>query len=191
MLKLHVTSLALSLAITAGTGCKKEAEQAPPAAADKAPTERGEPRKIDMSDNKEIEELGRQAIAAYRDKNPERLAEIGPPGAKDKTIFIEPRNPNWDTLFGDDTWNMKTVQAWDGTIKAIERGIDAAYVIYHEDDAHRYAVELHKFDERWGFYHLKKLPKSSGGGIRVNPTMQETQPKGAPSEEPPKGAEAE
>jgi len=158
-------------------GCKKAETPAPDAPATVAkPADGAEPRKIDMSDNKEIEEIAKKAIEAYSRKDPEGLAAIGPPGAKDKTIFIEPRNPNYEALFGDSTWNMTSVKAWDGKIIGIERGIDAAYVVYHEDDAHRYAVELHKFDEGWKFYHLKQLSKSSKGGIVVNPGSGSTKP---------------
>lgn len=170
MLNRFVASIALTAAVTAVPGCKKQ-EADVPAATDAATpaAPAAEPRKIDMSDNKDIEEIARKAVEAYSKRNAEALAEIGPPGAKDKTIFIEPRNPNYQALFGDDTWNMKTTIGWDGRIIGIERGIDAAYAIYAEDAEHRYAVELHKLDVGWRFYHLKKLSKQGGGGFVVNP----------------------
>jgi hypothetical protein len=174
MMKRVLAGSALAAMAMSFAACKKDAAEpavepaAEPAAAD-ATEAAAEPRKIDMSDNKEIEELARKALDSYGKKDPEGLAAIGPPGAKEKTIFIEPRNPNYQTLFGDDTWNMVSVKAWDGKILGIERGIDAAYVVYHKDETHRYAVELHKGEAGWHFYHLKQLPLGGGGGIVVNP----------------------
>jgi hypothetical protein len=165
-------AVVLGMAPACGKGKTETAPAAPAAAPAEGATPGAEgegPRKIDLSDSGEIEDIAKRAIQAYSRKDPEGLAAVGPPGAKEKTIFIEPRNPNYEALFGDSTWNMRSVLAWDERIRAIERGIDAAYAIYHEDGEFRYAVELHKFDDGWKFYHLKQLPLTPAGGIVVNP----------------------
>ncbi|MCC6620744.1 MAG: hypothetical protein IT385_05795 [Deltaproteobacteria bacterium] len=145
--------------------CKEEpAAEAPSSPSAAAPG--AAPREIDLTDNPQIEQLARDALQAYRDKNIERLAELGPAGAKQKTIFIEPRNPRYEELLGDGSWRMQSLRAWDGkTLAKVERGIDVAFAWYHQDDAARYGIELRKDDGRWAFHDLvqRPLPKAGAG----------------------------
>jgi len=141
-----------------GSACGKgEAPAgAPPAAgAPGAP----EPKKIDLTDNPQVEQLARDALAAYRNRDIEKLAELGPPGAKEKTIFIEPRNPRYEELLGESSWRMQSLKAWDGkTLAKLERGIDVAFAWYHQDETSRYGVELRKDNGRWAFHDLVQKP---------------------------------
>jgi len=140
-----------------GAGCGKKEEAAPTTAA--ATGDKPAPRTIDLSDNPKVEELALDSLRAYRDKNVERLAELGPPGAKDKTIFIEPRNPRYEELLGDSSWRMVSLKAWAGDkLIKLERGIDVAFGWYHQDDKFRYGVELHLDNGRWAFHDLVQRP---------------------------------
>lgn len=143
-----------------GSGCGKS-EPAPAAAADAAPAAGGG-RKIDLTDSKDVEKVCLDALAAYRDKNLERLAELGPASAKEKLIFLEPRNPNYQTLLGDDTWRMKSLKAWDGKLEKIARGIDdVARCVYHSDAEFTYEMEVRKDQGRWTFFDIMQTPKKA------------------------------
>ena len=158
------TMVAVGVVAVSGA-CKKEAP--PPAApqvdaaapaAPNAPT----PRTIDLTDNAEVERVALASLKAYRVKDLAQLAELGPPDAKDKLIFLEdPRNPNRETLLGDTTWRMKSLQAWSGEkLKKISRGLDdVALGWYHEDDTHEYAVEVRKVGGKWTFFNLVQKDK--------------------------------
>jgi len=149
-------SVVAALAITA---CGKDAA-APPAAADAAaPGTAG--KTVDLTDNAEVERVALESLRAYRDKDLKRLADLGPAGAKDKLIFLEPRNPNYEKLLGDDTWRMQALRAWDGKLIKIARGVDDnALCWFHEDEANRYAVEVRKDGGRWYFFDLRQEPKA-------------------------------
>lgn len=148
----------------------------------------GAPRVIDLKDNDQIAEVAFGSLLAYRDKNMERLADLGPPGAREKLIFIEPRNPHYEELLGDGTWQMKSLRAWDGKKESVKvrRGVDTALGYYGEDAENSYVVEVRQetfkacrdgkkgckadadcgegnvceSQTRWCFHNLKKLPKS-------------------------------
>lgn len=151
---------AWALVAVLGGGCGKSDEApaapVPTAAGDKKPG-----KVIDLTDNKEVERVALESLQAYRDKNLAQLAELGPANAKDKLIFLEPRNPHYAELLGDDTWRMKSLKAWDGkALTKIARGVDDnALAYYYEDDQFRYAVEVRKDDGRWHFFDLKQQPK--------------------------------
>lgn len=181
------------------SGCKKSEPEAPPAAtspagagaADAQPA--GEPRKVDLTDNAEVERVALESLKAYREKNLEKLAELGPPGAKDKLIFLEPRNPNYATLLGDDTWRMKSLRAWAGDkLSKLSRGVDdVALGWYHEDETHQYAVEVRKNDGKWTFFDLvqKEKPGAKAAAPAPAPTPAPTPganptPAPAPAPEP-------
>ncbi len=137
--------------------CGGKPEPAAPATATQATAPA--PKSIDLTDNPKVEQLAKDSLAAYRDKNVERLAELGPPGAKEKTIFIEPRNPRYEELLGDSSWRMQSLRAWDGqTLSKLERGVDVAFAWYHQDDKHRYGVELRLDNGRWSFHDLVQRP---------------------------------
>lgn len=158
------------------TACGKEDEAAtPPApsttatgvAADPAPAG----KTIDLTDNAEVERVALESLQAYRDKNLQKLAELGPAGARDKLIFLEPRNPNYETLLGDGTWRMQALKAWDGKLNKIARGLeDNALCYFHEDEANQYAVEVRKDDGRWYFFDLRQQPKAGAPTPEPTPT---------------------
>ena len=167
----RTTALLAALCVTGATGCgtKGEPQTAKDAAAKRQPADENAttagPRKVDLSDGPQIVEVAKLALTAYLRKDVEALAEVGPRDAKEKVIFIQPHNPNYPTLFGDDTWFMQSLRAWNGgEIIRVERGIDAAHAFYHEDDEYRYAVVLHKDadDPTWRFHHLKRFPTKPG-----------------------------
>ncbi len=141
------------------------------------------PRQIDLTDSAEVERVALESLKAYRDKNLAQLAELGPPGAKDKLIFLEPRNPNYQTLLGDDTWRMKSLKAWAGDkLSKLSRGVDdVALGWYHEDETFQYAVEVRKVDGRWTFFDLVQKDKS---GKAVAPTPAAPAPAPAPATAP-------
>jgi len=115
---------------------------------------------IDLTDNKEVERVALESLQAYRDKNLERLADLGPPKAREKLIFLEPRNPNYEALLGDSSWRMKALKSWDGKLLKVSRGVDDnALCWFYEDEANRYAVEVRKDDGRWYFFDLRQQPK--------------------------------
>lgn len=152
--------------------CGKKDEPASPAGAPEAAAPAGDAapagKTIDLTDNKEVERVALESLQAYRDKNLEQLAALGPPGARDKLIFLEPRNPNYETLLGDGSWRMKALKAWDGKLKKIARGLeDNALCYFHEDEANQYAVEVRKDDGRWYFFDLRQQPKA---GAAPTPT---------------------
>ncbi len=102
-----------------------------------------------------------ESLQAYRDKNLEALAALGPPNAREKIIFLEPRNPNYETLLGDSSWRMKALKAWDGKLIKLARGVDDnAIAWFHEDADNLYGVEVRKEGTRWQFFDLKQQPKS-------------------------------
>lgn len=152
-----------SVMVVAALGCGKKDEA--PAAPSTAAAEAGDKKPgkvIDLTDNEEVERVALESLAAYRDKNLEKLASLGPPKAREKLIFLEPRNPNYQTLLGDDTWRMKALRAWDGKLAKIARGVDDnAMCWFHEDAEHRYAVEVRKDDGRWYFFDLRQEPKAA------------------------------
>lgn len=165
-----------------------DAASAEPGAADGQP--KGEPRKVDLTDNAEVERVALESLKAYREKNLEKLAELGPPGAKDKLIFLEPRNPNYATLLGDDTWRMKSLKAWAGDkLSKLSRGVDdVALGWYHEDETHQYAVEVRKVEGKWTFFDLVQKDKA---GAKANaPTPAPENPAPAPAAPAPAPAAA-
>ena len=147
--------------VAAAPACGKKAE-APAAAAGAtaaaAPAETPE----QAAEKAAVEEVAKASLSAYRDKNIERLAELGPPGAKERTIFIEPRNPNYERLLGDSTWRMRALKAWDGELKGMRIGKDVAQVRFadHPDvKGQVIAVELTKIDGKWRFHDLIEQDK--------------------------------
>lgn len=156
--------VAVGVVATLGA-CKKDAPptEAPPPDATPADSNAPAPRQIDLTDNAEVKRVALASLKAYRAKDLAQLAELGPPGAKDKLIFLEdPRNPNRETLLGDTTWRMKSLQAWPGEeLKKISRGLDdVALGWYHEDETHEYAVEVRKVDGKWTFFDLVQKDKA-------------------------------
>ncbi|MFO0746439.1 MAG: hypothetical protein U1F43_12295 [Myxococcota bacterium] len=152
--------IASTLAVVViGCGSKDQPAPAASAADGGAAAPKAPGRTIDLTDNAEVEKLAIDCLQAYKDKNLEKLASLGPPGAKEKLIFIEPRNPHYQELLGDDTWRMKSLKAWDGkTLAKVERGIDVAFAWYGQDDTSKYGVELRKDNDRWSFHDLVQKP---------------------------------
>ncbi len=168
----------------------------------------GAPRVIDLKDNDHLAEVAYGSLLAYRSKNMERLADLGPPGAREKLIFIEPRNPHYEELLGDGTWQMKSLNAWDGKKESVKvrRGVDTAYGYYGEDAENSYVVEVRQetfkacrdgkkgckadadcgegnaceSQTRWCFHNLKKLPKA---GSLPAPSPEHTLKIGEPKAE--------
>lgn len=139
------------VAAVALLGCGSKTEPAPAAPADAT--------QIDLTDNAEIERVALESAKAYREKNLERLAELAPPSAKQALIFIEPRNPHYAELLGDDTWRMKALRAWDGQkLMKVERGPDVAFGYFWQDETQRYAIEVRKDNGRWQFHDMVKKP---------------------------------
>jgi hypothetical protein len=162
---MKVTWVALMLTVASGACKGKEEPVTPGARAADAPEGSGAQQKkvIDLTDNDKVEKVALDSLSAYRAKNLERLADLGPPHAREKLIFIEPRNPNYEVLLGDSSWRMKSLRAWDGKLMKIVRGIqDNALCYYPEDDTHRYAVEVRKDDGHWYFFDLLQEPKDKG-----------------------------
>ena len=164
-----------SVAVTTGAGCSKKEPAAVSEAGDAVMAEPAG-RRIDLTDNAEVERVALESVKAYREKNLEKLADLGPPKARDKLIFLEPRNPNYATLLGDDTWRMKSLKAWPGDkLTKISRGIDdVALGWYHQDETHEYAVEVRKVDGKWTFFDL--VQKDKAGAAK---------PAGVPAATPP------
>lgn len=160
------------------SGCKKSETVAPTAPTqgevNPAEPQAGAPRKVDLTDNAEVERVALESLKAYREKNLEKLAELGPPGAKDKLIFLEPRNPNYATLLGDDTWRMKSLKAWAGDkLSKLSRGVDdVALGWYHEDETHQYAVEVRKSEGKWTFFDLVQKEKPGAKAAAPAPTPE-------------------
>lgn len=153
--------------------CGKKEEPAPQAPAAAPADATAQPRKVDLTDNAEVERVALESLKAYRNKDLAQLAELGPPGAKDKLIFLEPRNPNYQTLLGDDTWRMKSLKAWAGDkLSKLSRGVDdMALGWYHEDETHQYAVEVRKVDGKWTFFDL--VQKDKPGAKPATPAPSE------------------
>lgn len=149
----------LAMALVASLGCGGKTETPAP-----SPTPDGQkPGKvIDLTDNKEVERVSLESLQAYRDKNLDKLADLGPPKAREKLIFLEPRNPNYEALLGDSSWRMKALKAWDGKLIRIARGVDDnAIAWFHEDANDLYGVEVRKDDGRWYFFDLKQQSKTA------------------------------
>jgi hypothetical protein len=125
------------------------------------------PRDVRLDEAPAIEAVAREVLAAWRARDVKRLAALGPPEAASKLIFLEPDSEHWRAAFGDDSPFMRAVAAWDGRVLAIERGLDAAWVVFHEEPATRHAVEVHRFGERWGLHHLRQLPRPDRRGLTV------------------------
>lgn len=155
--------VAVAVVASSASACGKKDEPAPaPAPAADAAGDKPAGKTIDLTDSKEVERVALESLQAYRDKNLEQLAALGPPGARDKLIFLEPRNPNYETLLGDGSWRMKALKAWDGKLVKIARGLeDNALCFFHEDEANQYAVEVRKDDGRWYFFDLRQQPKNA------------------------------
>lgn len=157
------------LASLAACGPKEtppDPSRAPAAASSDAPKKTGT-LALPAEESAAIEAVAREALTAYKSKDLAKLAAVGPPGAKDKLIFLEPRNPHYAELLGDDTWRMKSLAAWDGqTLMKVESGVDVAFAWYHQDETQRYGVELRKDpdpaknnEKRWMFHDLVQKPK--------------------------------
>lgn len=149
-----------AMALLASLGCGGKAETPTPGAT--APGAEKPGKVIDLTDNKEVERVATESLQAYRDKNLERLADLGPPKAREKLIFLEPRNPNYETLLGDSSWRMKALKAWDGKLIRIARGVDDnAIAWFHEDAEWTYGVEVRKDNGHWYFFDLKQQSKTA------------------------------
>lgn len=159
---MKVVALVSALVVSFGA-CGSDEPKSAPTPSSEAPVAKAPKRVIDLTDNEEVERVALASLQAYREKNLERLAALGPPGAREKLIFIEPRNPNYQTLLGDNSWRMKALRAWDGDkLIKISRGVDDnALGWFYEDDQHRYAVEVRKDNGRWYFFDLTQQPKSA------------------------------
>jgi hypothetical protein len=180
MLKPLAALFSLALVVTA---CARET--APPAPESAAQTPAAVPPPavagdIAFDDGATIEDLAADVLVAWRARDVSRLAGLGPPGATTRLIFLEPDSEHWRAAFGDDTWYMKAVSAWDGRILGVERGLDAAWVIFHEEPAWRYAVEVHRFGDRWGLHHLRQLPRPDRRGLTVIPPLPPPPPLAPP-----------
>jgi len=162
----------LAMALVASLGCGGKAETPEPGTTPKD----GKPGKvIDLTDNKEVERVALESLQAYRDKNLERLADLGPLKAREKLIFLEPRNPNYETLLGDSSWRMKALKAWDGKLIRIARGVDDnAIGWFHEDATDMYGVEVRKDNGKWYFFDLKQQSKSGAPAPAPTPTPTPT-----------------
>lgn len=125
-------------------------------------------REIVLAEQAALEAVAREVLTAWASRDVERLAALGPPGAASRLIFLEVGSDHWRALFADDAWTMRAVQAWDGQLRGVERGLDAAWVIFREEPGWRYAVELHRFGERWGLHHLRQLQRPDRRGLTVN-----------------------
>lgn len=161
--------------VAAAPACGKKADApAAPAATAGAAVAPGETPE-QTAEKKAVEEVAKASLTAYRDKNIERLAELGPPGAKDKTIFIEPRNPNYERLLGDSTWRMRALKAWNGELAGMRIGTDVAQVRFadHPDNKGQVvAVELVKIEGKWRFHDLIEQDR----GLYTHSTISFTLP---------------
>ncbi len=165
------------LGALAFTACgKAEPQAAADATENAAAGDAGGGRAIDLTDSKDVEDLCVAALNAYRDKNLTKLAELGPEKAKESLIFLEDeRNPNRETLLGDDTWRMKSLRSWNtgpnaGKLTKIVRGLDnVAHCHYFEDPTHNYYMEVRKDGEKWRFFDLARKPKE---GVPADPPLE-------------------
>jgi hypothetical protein len=164
------------LGALAFSGCGKSTEAAADDVTQAAAGDAGGGRAIDLTDNKVVEEICIQALNAYRDKNLQKLAELGPEKAKESLIFLEDeRNPNRQTLLGDDTWRMKSLREWNngphaGKLVKIVRGLDnVAQCHYFEDATHNYYMEVRKDADKWRFFDLGRKPKE---GVPADPPLE-------------------
>lgn len=136
-------------------------QEAPPAAASASDSAA---RRVLLTDNTALAELAVRVLRAYSEKNVEELAKLGPPGAMEKLVFLQPGNPNYATLLGDDSWRMRSVAAWAGSanageIRRLTRGLDdAARAWYHADADFEYGVDLRKEAGNWTFFDLVRVP---------------------------------
>jgi len=178
-----------SATVTMGSGCSKKD---PAAVAEVGDAVGAEPagRRIDLTDNAEVERVALESVKAYREKNLEKLADLGPPKAREKLIFLEPRNPNYAKLLGDDTWRMKSLKAWPGDkLTKISRGIDdVALGWYHQDETHEYAVEVRKVDGKWTFFDLVQKEKAGAAKPATEPAATPPSQGAAPTEPTPAAA---
>jgi len=159
-MKMSMTITAMALLASLGCGGKSETP-----AAGATPGAEKPGKVIDLTDNKEVERVATESLQAYRDKNLERLADLGPPKAREKLIFLEPRNPNYETLLGDSSWRMKALKAWDGKLIRIARGVDDnAIAWFHEDAEWTYGVEVRKDNGHWYFFDMKQQSKTAAPG---------------------------
>jgi hypothetical protein len=181
-----------SAALTMGAGCSKKE---PAAVSEAGDAVAGEPagRRIDLTDNAEVERVALESVKAYREKNLEKLADLGPPKAREKLIFLEPRNPNYAKLLGDDTWRMKSLKAWPGDkLTKISRGIDdVALGWYHQDETYEYAVEVRKVDGKWTFFDLVQKEKAGAAKPAADAVATPPSPGAAPTEPAPAAAPTE
>jgi hypothetical protein len=157
------------------------ADSVPAAGAVPAPEGRGgeEAREVTLGDEAILEALAKRVLTAYRARDVAALAAIGPPGASSKLVFLAPGSEQHEALFGEASWYMRAVAAWEGRILGLERGLDAAWAIFSETPPVRHAVELHRIDGRWRFYHLRQLPAPDRRGVTVIP-----EPASAPAAAP-------
>lgn len=156
-----VCCAAVGLALGVATGCESKKDEAPapatgaPAtAAPAAPPQASGPPIVQA----ELEARSKRILEAYKAKDLNTLASLGPKKAKDVLIFLEPRNPNYQTLLGDDTWRMRSLRAWDGEITKIRVGVGVVQVHYHDLDGGMVAaLELIPEDGKWVFHDLVRL----------------------------------
>lgn len=141
-----VMTCALGLWLAACGGKSDGGGDAATTAAGDAVAASGDARVIDLTDSNDLADVAYRSLLAYRDKNMQLLADLGPPGAREKLIFIEPRNPHYEELLGDGTWQMKSLRAWDGQKESVKirRGIDTAFGYYGEDADSSFVVEVRK-----------------------------------------------
>lgn len=149
----------LALGAAAGCGSSKDsapapAPTAPPSDASAAAPQASGPPIVQA----ELEALAKKILNAYKAKDLNTLASLGPKKAKDVLIFLEPRNPNYQTLLGDDTWRMRSLRAWDGEIQKIRVGVGVVQVHYHGLDGGMVAaLELIPEDGKWVFHDLVRV----------------------------------
>ncbi|MFT7582776.1 MAG: hypothetical protein ACI9MR_004459 [Myxococcota bacterium] len=161
-MRCHITTSIIAMACLAGCGGKADPSPAKPAVTAKA-TPDPNAEAANAAEKAAVEKIASAALTAYRDKDITRLAELGPPSAGERTIFIEPRNPNYERLLGDSTWRMRSLKAWDGELKGFRIGEGAAQVKFgeHPDNPKQVvAVELLKTEGAWRFHDLVEQDRS-------------------------------
>jgi len=170
MRKMWIVAAGLGALTLTGPGCSKRADEVKPAET-AAPAETGAAKAADGDKQvvqgapivqKDIEELATKILKAYKDKDLNRLAELGPERAKEVLIFLEPRNPHYEELLGDNSWRMKAVKGWDGTFKKMRIGINVIKLYFTDQDENTAVVlELVEENGKWVFHDLVQEPRTT------------------------------
>ena len=161
-----VAGLVAVVAMVAGTACSKKGPETPaptgalaPAAATDAGTTAAQHPPIVQKD---IEELGTKILKAYKNKDLQGLADLGPARAKEVLIFLEPRNPHYEELLGDNSWRMKAVRGWDEKFKKMRIGIGVIKLYFTDLDENTAVVlELVEEGQKWVFHDLVQEPRTT------------------------------